>query len=70
MTIRYNTIDEFGNQSGTISERKRLAMAELTPRNEKNLNKRLNMNDFTGGDELDKIIKEQRKLKNKMKGKG
>ena len=29
---------------------------ELTPRNEKNLNKRLKMNDFTGGDELDEII--------------
>ena len=70
MTIRYNTVDEFGNQSGSISERKRLAMAELTPRNEKHLNKRLKMNDFTGGDELDEIIKEQRKLKNKMKGKG
>ena len=26
------------------------------------------MNDFTGGNELDEIIKEQRKLKRKMKG--
>ena len=43
---------------------------ELTPRNEKNLNKRLKMDDFTGGAELDKIIKDQRKLKKQMKGGG
>jgi hypothetical protein len=42
---------------------------DLTPRNEKNLNKRIKMDPFTGGDELDKIIKEQRKRKKNMKGK-
>ncbi len=64
------TIDEEFRETNSIMERKRLAMAELTPRNEKNLNKRLKMNDFTGGDELDKIIEQQRKLKKQMKGKG
>jgi len=42
---------------------------DLTPRNEKNLNKRLKMDPFTGGDQLDEIIKEQRKRKKNMKGK-
>ena len=42
---------------------------ELTPRNEKNLNKRIKMDPFTGGDQLDEIIKEQRKRKKNMKGK-
>ena len=42
---------------------------DLTPRNEKNLNKRIKMDPFTGGDELDKIIEEQRKRKKNMKGK-
>ena len=40
----------------------------ISPRNEKNLNKRLQMDDFTGGDELDKLIKKQRKQKKNMKG--
>ena len=42
---------------------------ELTPRNEKNLNKRIKMDPFTGGDQLDEIIKEQRRRKKNMKGK-
>ena len=46
----------------------KLAM-DITPRNLKNLMKRLKMNDFTGGSELDNIIKEQRKRKKNMKGK-
>ena len=55
---------------GSVRKRKgdKTAM-ELTPRNEKNLNKRIKMNPFTGGDELDKIIEEQRKRKKDMKGK-
>ena len=46
----------------------KLAM-DITPRNLKNLMKRLKTNDFTGGSELDNIIKEQRKRKKNMKGK-
>ena len=55
---------------GSVRKRKgnKIAM-ELTPRNEKNLNKRIKMDPFTGGDELDKIIEEQRKRKKNMKGK-
>ena len=59
------------NDPDDIIEKKRKGdktAMDLTPRNEKNLNKRLKMNDFTGGNELDEIIKEQRKLKRKMKG--
>ena len=59
------------NDPEQIEERERkgskLAM-DITPRNEKNLNKRLKMDPFTGGDELDKIIEEQRKRKKQMKG--
>jgi hypothetical protein len=54
-----------------IEERERkgskLAM-DITPRNLKNLDKRIKMDDFTGGDKLDDIIKEQRKRKKNMKG--
>jgi len=42
---------------------------DITPRNLKNLIKRLKMNDFTGGTELDDVIKQQRKQKKDMKGK-
>lgn len=55
-----------------IEERERkgskLAM-DITPRNLKNLNKRVNSDDFTGGDKLDKAIEEQRRLKKMMKNK-
>ena len=62
------TYDEDGSQSRTITERKRKLATDISPRNEKNLNKRLQMDDFTGGDELDKLIKKQRKQKKNMKG--
>ena len=42
---------------------------DLTPRNLKNLLKRMKMDDFTGGSQLDDIIKQQRKQKKDMKGK-
>ena len=42
---------------------------DITPRNLKNLNKRVNSDDFTGGDKLDKAIEEQRRLKKMMKNK-
>ena len=55
---------------GSVRKRKGKKTAmDLTPRNEKNLNKRIKMDPFTGGDKLDKIIEEQRKRKKNMKGK-
>ena len=55
---------------GSVRKRKGDKTAlDLTPRNEKNLNKRIKMDPFTGGDKLDKIIEEQRKRKKNMKGK-
>tara|TARA_Y100001937_G_scaffold111224_1_gene157608 strand:- start:323 stop:517 length:195 start_codon:yes stop_codon:yes gene_type:complete len=55
---------------GSMRKRKGNKIAiDLTPRNEKNLNKRIKMDPFTGGDQLDKIIEEQRKRKKNMKGK-
>ena len=42
---------------------------DITPRNLKNLNKRVNDDDFTGGANLDKAIEEQRRLKKMMKNK-
>ena len=42
---------------------------DITPRNLKNLNKRVNSDDFTGGAKLDKDIEEQRRLKKMMKNK-
>jgi len=42
---------------------------DISPRNLKNLIKRLKMDDFTGGSKLDDIIKQQRKQKKNMKGK-
>ena len=42
---------------------------DITPRNLKNLQKRVNDDDFTGGDKLDKAIEEQRRIKNMMKNK-
>ena len=42
---------------------------DISPRNLKNLIKRLKMDDFTGGDRLDKIIEDQKRRKKNMKGK-
>ena len=42
---------------------------DITPRNLKNLQKRLKDDDFTGGANLDKAIEEQRRLKKMMKNK-
>ena len=42
---------------------------DITPRNLKNLNKRVNDDDFTGGANLDKAIEEQRRIKKMMKNK-
>ena len=42
---------------------------DISPRNLKNLIKRLKMDDFTGGANLDKAIEEQRRLKKMMKNK-
>ena len=63
------TYDEDGGQSRTITERKRKLAMDISPKNLKNLEKRLKMDDFTGGDNLDDIIKQQRKQKKNMKGK-
>ena len=58
------------NEDGSVKKRKgnKVAM-DLSPKNLKNLMKRLKMDDFTGGDQLDDIIKRQRKQKKNMKGK-
>ena len=58
------------NEDGSVKKRKgnKVAM-DISDRNLKNLIKRLKMDDFTGGDQLDDIIKEQRKRKKNMKGK-
>ena len=42
---------------------------DITPRNLKNLQKRVNDDDFTGGANLDKAIEEQRRIKKMMKNK-
>ena len=57
------------NEDGSVKKRKgnKVAM-DISPKNLKNLMKRLKMDDFTGGDKLDDIIKEQRKRKKNMKG--
>ena len=58
------------NEDGSVKKRKgnKVAM-DISPKNLKNLMKRLKMDDFTGGNKLDDIIKEQRKRKKNMKGK-
>ena len=58
------------NEDGSVKKRKgnKVAM-DISDRNLKNLMKRLKMDDFTGGDQLDDIIKDQRKRKKNMKGK-
>ena len=57
-------------EDGKVRKRKgnKVAM-DISPRNLKNLNKRVNDDDFTGGDKLDKAIEEQRRLKKMMKNK-
>ena len=58
------------NEDGSVKKRKGDKVAvDISPRNLKNLIKRLKMDDFTGGDQLDDIIKQQRKQKKNMKGK-
>ena len=64
------TYDEKGKKTRTITERKRKLAMDISPKNLKNLEKRLKMDDFTGGDQLDDIILKQRKQKKNMKGKG
>ena len=58
------------NEDGKVRKRKgnKVAM-DISPRNLKNLLKRLKMDAFTGGSQLDDIIKQQRKQKKNMKGK-
>ena len=58
------------NEDGSVKKRKgnKVAM-DISPKNLKNLMKRLKMDDFTGGDQLDDIIKQQQKQKKNMKGK-
>ena len=58
------------NEDGKVRKRKgnKVAM-DISPRNLKNLIKRLKMDDFTGGSQLDDVIKQQRKQKKNMKGK-
>ena len=58
------------NEDGSIKKRKGDKVAvDISPKNLKNLMKRLKMDDFTGGNKLDDIIKQQRKQKKNMKGK-
>ena len=58
------------NEDGSVKKRKGDKVAvDISPKNLKNLMKRLKMDDFTGGSKLDDIIKEQRKRKKNMKGK-
>ena len=58
------------NEDGKVRKRNgnKVAM-DISPRNLKNLIKRLKMDDFTGGSQLDDVIKQQRKQKKNMKGK-
>jgi len=57
-------------EDGQVLKRKGNKVAiDITPRNLKNLNKRVNDDDFTGGSKLDKAIEEQRRLKKMMKNK-
>ncbi len=57
-------------EDGKVRKRKGSKIAtDITPRNLKNLNKRVNDDDFTGGDKLDKAIEEQRRIKKMMKNK-
>jgi ubiquinone/menaquinone biosynthesis C-methylase UbiE len=57
-------------EDGSVRKRKgnKVAM-DISPRNLKNLKKRLKMDDFTGGRRLDEAIEEQRRIKKMMKNK-
>ena len=63
MAMTYNGDGKVRKRNGN-----KVAM-DISPRNLKNLLKRLKMDDFTGGSKLDDIIKQQRKQKKYMKGK-
>ena len=65
-TFRLN--EETGRIEHTESHGSKIAK-DITPRNLKNLNNRVNSDDFTGGDKLDEAIEEQRRLKRMMKNK-
>ena len=57
-------------EDGKVRKRKGNKVAiDISPRNLKNLQKRVNDDDFTGGDKLDKAIEEQRRIKKMMKNK-
>ena len=57
-------------EDGKVRKRKGNKVAvDISPRNLKNLIKRLKMDDFTGRDQLDKIIEDQKKRKKQMRGK-
>ena len=58
------------NEDGSVRKKNGNKVAiDITPRNLKNLQKRVNSDDFTGGGDLDKAIEEQRRLKKMMKNK-
>ena len=58
------------NEDGSVRKKKGNKIAiDITPRNHKNLQKRLKSDDFTGGQKLDEAIEEQRRLKKMMKNK-
>ena len=58
------------NEDGSVRKKNGNKVAiDITPRNLKNLQKRVNSDDFTGGGDLDKAIEEQRRLKRMMKNK-
>ena len=58
------------SEDGSIKKRKGSKVAmDISPKNLKNLMKTLKMDPFTGGNQIDDIIKEQRKTKKNMKGK-
>ena len=65
-TFRLN--EETGRIEHTESHGSKVAI-DIRPKDLKNLNKRVNSDDFTGGDKLDKAIEEQRRLKKMMKNK-
>ena len=57
-------------EDGKVRKRKGNKVAiDISPRNLKNLKKRLKMDDFTGGRRLDEAIEEQRRIKKMMKNK-
>ena len=58
------------NEDGSVRKKNGNKVAiDISPRNLKNLQKRVNSDDFTGGGDLDKAIEEQRRLKRMMKNK-